>query len=328
MAIRFYVFWVIFGCFAIFPISALSGSVVVDFNHNGKSHSVSGRQMKSNAWIFNEGAKKTIKITTLDWPPYISENICRQGWVQQLTVAIFASRGHQVISTFYPWLRTINEAERGKADILYPEYFIERDAPSDIYPGTKRVDHLALSRPFPGGPVALMKRKGEYIKFKGNLLDLEGETIGVVRGYQNTPEFDRLMDQGFFKIIPARDDISNVKKLAKKRVNLIIGDPSVVRFAIAANESMADADKKKLLDGIETVKPVLQYNHLYYAVSRKTHKWRETLTTVNRALDEFEESGELVRIIRDTNAACGFVMDSLDLYGTEDTGHKNDQTGN
>jgi len=202
-------------------------------------------------------------------------------------------------------------------DILYPEYFIEPDAPSDIFPGTKRVDHLAISRPFPSGHIAFMKRKEESTVFKGDMSDLKGAKIGVVRGYQNTPEFDRLMDQGFFKIDAARDDITNAKKLMKKRVDLIIGDPSVVRFAIASDTSLTDDEKKECLNGIETVKPILRYNHLYYAVSKKPPQWKETLETVNRVLDEFEKSGEMERIIRDTNAACGFIMDSLDAYKAE-----------
>ena len=42
-------------------------------------------------------------------------------------------------------------AESGKADILYPEYFIENSAPSDVFKGTKRLEHLALSNKLPGG---------------------------------------------------------------------------------------------------------------------------------------------------------------------------------
>jgi len=97
-----------------------------------------------------------------------------------------------------PWARAIRMAESGLVDMLYPEYFIESTAPSDMYKGTNRVEHLVLSRKLPGGPIVFMKRKGETDQYRGNLLNLRNEKIGVVRGYQNTPEFDALMDMGFF----------------------------------------------------------------------------------------------------------------------------------
>ena len=139
-------------------------SLKVEYNYKGKNHIVLGKKISTGTYLYNKGAKKKIKITTLDWPPYIAENICRQGWVQQFTVAIFSSQGYEVTSTFYPWARTVKNAEKGDADILYPEYFIEKTAPSDVYKGTKRLQHLALSTKFPGGPISFMKRSGEKDK--------------------------------------------------------------------------------------------------------------------------------------------------------------------
>ncbi len=284
----------------------------VYFNYKDKSHSISGEKINDYTYIFNQGAQKKIKITTLDWQPYIGNTICKQGWVQQLTIAILASQGYEIISTFYPWARTIATAEAGNADILYPEYFIEPDAPSDIYKGSKRLDHLAISKKIPGGPIAFIKRKGEKDNYKGDLLNLKGAAIGVVRGYQNTPEFDNLMDQNFFNIDEVTDDFTNIKILVAKRVNLILGDPSVIRFSVL-NSDLNDDEKRQLLNSIEVVKPAIQYNHLYYAVSKKRPQWRQTLEMLNRTLIEFEKSGELFNIIRNTNVDCGYRMETLPL---------------
>ena len=158
-----------------------------------------------------------------------------------------------------------------------------------------------------------MKRTGENDKYQGKFENLKGEKIGVVRGYQNTPEFDTLMDQGFFKITKVKHDLMNAKMLVNHRLNLIIGDPSVIRYSAA----IADMDEKKrdnILHKLETVKPVIQYNHLYYAMSKKKPQWSQTREMLNKALSEFEANGEMFRIIQATNQRCGFDMETLEPY--------------
>lgn len=286
-----------------------SDRISVVFSHKDNRHTVLGRKIDSHTWIFNEGAKKRVRVTTLNWPPYIGQDICRQGWVQQFTIALLSSQGYEIVSTFFPWARSVGMAESGKADILYPEYYIEPSAPSDVFKGKKRSDHLAISKPIPGGPIAFMKRKGDRNYFRGSLQLLKNEKIGVVRGYQNTPEFDRLMDRGFFNIDLASDDLSNAKKLVAGRVNLIIGDPAAIRYSIFVSKALNPVEKCRLLSGIETVKPIIQYNPLYYAISKKTPHWEDLLKVINTAISTYEESGELTRIINDTNSECSFMME-------------------
>jgi polar amino acid transport system substrate-binding protein len=301
----------------IFLLYFFTGSVAnakspltVNFKYQGTSYSIPGEKINEYTYVFNKGGRKKIRITTLNWKPYIGEAICRQGWVQQLTIALLASQDYEIISTFYPWARTIAAAEEGNADILYPEYFIEPDAPSDVFKNTKRQDHLALSEKIPGGPIAFIKRKGEKDHYNGNLLNLKGDAIGVVRGYQNTPEFDSLMDQNFFTIDEVTDDLANIRMLMARRVNLIIGDPSVIYYSVE-NSDWPDDEKKIILNSIEIVKPPIQYNHLYYAISKKRPQWKQTLEMLNRTLKEFEKSGELYHIIETTNTHCGFEMETL-----------------
>jgi polar amino acid transport system substrate-binding protein len=281
----------------------------VEYAYQGEAYRVHGAPVNASTYRFNEGASKHIEIVTLDWPPYIGKDMCRQGWVQQLTVALLASQGYEIDSHFYPWARAVFQTESGAAALLYPEYYIEATAPSDVFSGSRRLDHLTLSKPFPGGPIAFMKRKGEADNYKGDLSNLHGTRIGVVQSYQNTPEFDRLMDKGFFKIDTAPDDFTNAKKLVVGRVDLILGDPGAIRWAVAHEAGLSLKEKHQLLDKLETVEPVLQYKHLYYAVSKKHPGWEALLAAINSALEEFESSGELHRIIQTSNADCGVETD-------------------
>ncbi|EAR62341.1 substrate-binding periplasmic protein [Neptuniibacter caesariensis] len=255
-----------------------------------------------NGYEFNPEGKKKITMVTLDWPPYIGTDVCHKGWAFQLAIAVLTSQNYAVTVRFLPWSRAVLEAEQGKADILFPEYFIEDTAPSDFMTDVPRKELLGLSRPFPGGNISFMKRRGEAVAFNGNLDSIKGMKIGVVRGYQNFPEFDAMMDAGAFKKFEAIDDLQLMKLLIGKRVDMVIGDPKVLRHTVA-HSKMPQITKNKILHNVEEVQPSLKYNPLYFAVSKNKPGWHLLLSDINIALHQFTRSGELHRIIKE-NSRC------------------------
>ena len=176
--------------------------------------------------------------------------------------------------------------DEGKMDILFPEYFIESSAPSDAVLGKKRRELLVLSN-----------------KFYGR--DLKGKIIGVVRGYQNTPEFDAMMDAKQFDIVEALDELQLVKLLVTKRVDLIIGDPSIFTYSVNYS-NLSNRNKQALLNSIEKIEPAIKYNHLYYAISNSYPNHHQLLDNINLALLEFKQSGKTNRFIE---ASSGCTLD-------------------
>lgn len=253
-------------------------------------HRVKGVKKSANTFIFNPQSKKVIKLATLDWPPYIGKDICKQGWVMQSAIAVLHHLGYRAEVSFYPWARSMKLVESGKADILFPEYFIGPEAPSDVFNGTRRLDHLVLSEKFGWGPIAFIKRKNYDLSHFTNLKSLVNEHIGVVRGYQNTPEFDRMMDMGSFKIIEALNDLHNVKLLLNHRVNLIIGDPTVIELDIK-NSDLPDKDKKTMLAQIEIVDPIVKMNALFFAISKQSKYIDIMPMQLNQAISAFKKQG-------------------------------------
>lgn len=254
------------------------------------SHVVKGSKSSRNTFLFNPGAKKVIRLATLDWPPYIDKNMCKQGWVMQSTIALLHHLGYGAVVTFYPWARAVNVVESGKGDILFPEYHIGPEAPSDVYNGTRRLDHLIMSDSFGWGPIAFLKRKDDDIVNSVNLKSIVNEQIGVVRGYQNTPEFDRMMDIGSFKIIEALNDFHNVKLLLNHRVNLIVGDPLVIEADIRRAD-FPDKEKKAMLEQIEVVEPIMQMNALFFAISKKSQFAKVLPMEINQGIATFKKQG-------------------------------------
>ncbi len=270
--------------------------LTVTYESNGEQYTFEGIKTPKG-YRFNADSNKVINLATLNWPPYISEGVCNKGWVFQFAVAILVSKGYQVNIHFYPWARSVMLVERGQMDILFPEYFIESSAPSDAMIGKNRRELLVLSNKFPGGELSLLKIKDDPFDFKGNLANLKGKVIGVVRGYQNTPEFDAMMDSKQFLTVEAVDELQLVKLLVAKRVDLIIGDPRVFNYSVNYS-NLSNRNKQALLDSIERVEPALKYNHLYFAISNKYETWHQLLNDINLAILEFQQNGETDRFIK------------------------------
>ncbi len=272
------------------------------------THTVKGVRDNEHTFLYNSSAKKQLKLATLDWPPYIDKDGCRQGWVMQSTIALLHHLGYGATVTFYPWARAVKQVESGKADILFPEYFIDPQAPSDVYQGTRRLDHLVLSDSFGWGPIAFIKRKDHQLANAADLSALSNEWIGVVRGYQNTPEFDRLMDLGSFKIVEALNDFNNLKLLLNRRVNLIVGDPLVIEADVKKSDLSAK-EKAAMLAQIEVVEPILQMNALYFAIAKKS-KYADVLSIeLNQAIASFDKQGVLSEIQFQVGRRCQTLKD-------------------
>ncbi|MBQ4835978.1 MULTISPECIES: substrate-binding periplasmic protein [Pseudoalteromonas] len=283
--------------------SPTSASLQVGFFKSGQYQMIVGTPHE-NGYLFSKNpTKEQLHLVTLDWPPYIGDQLCNKGWVFQFTISLLVDQGYPVYVEFLPWARAVKAAESGRADILFPEYFIEDASPSDNYEGKTRRELLALSNAYPGGEIGFIKRRGERDSFEGNLNALKGTTIGVVRGYQNTPEFDAMMDNGEFVIVKAVDDLQLVKLLVGKRVDLIIGDPKVLRFTVSYS-NLSKSEKVTLLRALEDVQPALRYNNLFFALSKKKPRWRQVLNDINKGLYIFNNSGETERIIEMGSSEC------------------------
>jgi len=282
-----------------------AAEIPITYQSSGNNIMLHGEPYKSGTLYKANNSKQTLHIATLDWPPYIGDKLCNKGWVYQFAVSLLNSQGYSVHIEFLPWARAVRNVELGKADILMPEYFIEDTAPSDYVLGKTRSDLLGLSNSFKGGEIAFLKRKHEADRFSGNLKSLKGQRIGVVRGYQNTPEFDAMMDNNEFQIMHSVDDLQLVQLLVAKRVDLIIGDPTVLKFSVQYS-SLSHSQKQFLLNSIEEESIPLQNNPLYFAISKLSHNWLGVLEDINKGLYKFNNSGETQRLIDSLNSECGY----------------------
>lgn len=233
---------------------------------------------------------RIVRLATLEWPPYISREQRDHGFVYRIAVEAFRAAGWQAEIRFYPWARALELIRSGVMDGLFPEYY-----------DRSREQNFVYSLPFPGGPVGLMKRRGTRFRYRTDpvkdperaLRGFQSAVIGVVRGYVNTPEFDRAT---YLTKEDVATDLQNLQKLLAGRVDLIFIDKFVAGYLLVTRLPHA-------VNEVEFLQPPLAYKPLYIAFSRRKPGFQIRVDAFNLGLRLLQQSGRLRKIVEE----AGFV---------------------
>ena len=92
------------------------------------------------------------------------------------------------------------------------------------YEGASRISKkVQYSDPFTEEKIVFFYRKDKPVKDWATLTDLKGYKIGVSRGYTYTDEFWGLNKKGVLNFDVANNDLANIKKLARGRIDVFPG---------------------------------------------------------------------------------------------------------
>jgi polar amino acid transport system substrate-binding protein len=224
--------------------------------------------------------RPVVRLATLEWEPYIGEQLPQQGYTAVLVREAFKDQGWDVKIEFYPWARALHLARTGEVDGLMPEYF-----------NSSRKNEFQYSFPFRGGPLVLYKRKDDAIRFSTDPLTdqdralraLKAKRFGVVRGYLNTPIFDAAH---YLPKEEAGDDATNLRKLVYKRIDLAVIDQRVA-------EHLIRTQYPDYASRLEPMQPALAENPLYIAFSLKAPNHAAARTAFDRGLARMKKDGRI-----------------------------------
>ncbi|PWF54701.1 substrate-binding periplasmic protein [Massilia glaciei] len=165
------------------------------------------------------GDEKTIRLTSLDWPPYSGAELKQRGATTAVVRAALAAMGYKLEVKFFPWSRAVALVNQ-PSDFI--GYFPEYTSP-------KIADKFLLSSPIGSGPLGFAQIRKHPVQWK-TLDDLQAYRIGVVQDYVNADEFDRRIADGRQMVDVARNDTQNLLKLASGRIPLAVIDQRVFEF--------------------------------------------------------------------------------------------------
>jgi len=192
---------------------------------------------------------ETLRLTTLDWPPYTGADLPGQGTTTETVRKAAQAAGMSLEVEVLPWARAVNEGLNGSAVGYFPEY-----------DGEEVRANCHLSAPIGSGPVGLAETVSSPISWE-SLADLERLTIGVVAGYQNEPAFDAAVADGRIRVEPAVSDEINIRKLAAGRIDAIVVDSNVFAHLVAAEEP-------RVREAVRMDERLLAENDLYVCFRR------------------------------------------------------------
>lgn len=220
-------------------------------------------------------AGEPLKIASLEWEPYIGPKMEGGGYVAEIMNEAFKKSGKAIQIDYLPWARAVKMAKDGEYAGYMPEYYSE-DLKKDFI----------LSAPFPGGPLGLFKKKTKNIQFK-KIDDLKPYSIGVVRGYVNTAEFDAA---AYLKKEEAKDDLTNFRKLSADRIDLVVCDKYVGEHILKAELGAAAAE-------IEFMEPPLENKDLYLCISKALPDGQKIIDDFNSVIKQMTDDGSIKKIM-------------------------------
>lgn len=158
-------------------------------------------------------------LLTLDWPPYTSLSEPGGGDITLRVNQAFKAIGDTTRIGYFTWHRVL---QLPRTDRRFAGTF-------PMYYSAEREERCYFSDPIGESPVGLAENKASPIHWQATE-DLKNYRIGVVRGYVNTPDFDRLMAKGTIKAVPAETDKDNLKNLLSGKVQAAVIDPNVLHY--------------------------------------------------------------------------------------------------
>lgn len=163
---------------------------------------------------------KTIKIATLEWPPYTCEKCEGGGITTKILRQHFKKHGIEATFTFFPWARASKLVVNGSFDALWP-----------CWP--KEVEELKLfqSKQIFSSPMSFVGHKDNVNKVK-KLQDLENYNLGSVVGYGYNNDFKIVFKNSKKGVQEVLNDQMNIEKLIARRVDFIAIDLINLRYLL------------------------------------------------------------------------------------------------
>ncbi len=225
-----------------------------------------------------ESADKIVTLANIEYPPFAGEKLKNGGFLSEIQTEAFKRSGYTVNYEWVPWARGLKGAKRGVYDGLCVAWY-----------RPEREEWFIFSNPLPASEIVFFKRRGVDILFDGDYTKLQPYSIGVVRGYANPPEFDKV--KHMLKVEEVPKDSVNIKKLIRGRLDLILVDKYLAQYIIST-------EMIGFSDAVEPIKPVLKKDINYIMFSKKADGVKEKVDAFNKGLEELEKEGTVEEILR------------------------------
>lgn len=222
------------------------------------------------------GAAETITLATTDWPPHYSPSLESDGYFSEISREAFKRGGYELNIEFVPWKRAIEGGKKG-----------DYDGVMGLVYSSERAHKMEFTKPIRAVNLVLIKRADSNIPDNySSYQELTSYTVGVPRGYILPKEFE----QAGFKFEFADGDELNLRKILKRRVDLIIDYGEVVYYFLNTKYPENRGELK-------TLSPPLEVSPLYVTISKQRTRSKEIVAAFNQGLESMQADGTYEAIL-------------------------------
>ncbi|MBP2301847.1 polar amino acid transport system substrate-binding protein [Azospirillum picis] len=162
------------------------------------------------------------------FPPYnFTLRGKRTGMDTEIVEALLKEIGVYPVHRPMTWPEVVRAHDKNEVDVAF-----------QFFTSPRRLERGHLIGPYRVGATVLMVRSDSTIGYTG-IEDLRGLRIGVVEGFEYTPEFDR---SELFEKVDSSSNVVSFRRLLLGRVDAIAGDLQVLTY-LAENEGRTGSVK-------------------------------------------------------------------------------------
>ncbi len=217
-------------------------------------------------------ASDVVRITTGEWPPYMSQELKNFGLVNHIVAQSFALEGVKVEWAWLPWKRAMKDAKTGKA-VATSFWFKTEERKKDFY----------FSEPLVSSEYVFFHLKGYAFDWK-TMDDLKGKTIVAEIAADQGKDFMDAEKTGKINVIRTKKDYLGIHMLLKKRANLFVGNIENTFFLMRKNFT---PEQGRLI----TFHPApVRSEPGYLLFSKKASNGQSMLKLFNRGLKKLKDS--------------------------------------
>lgn len=230
---------------------------------------------------------KEIKLSTLNWEPYVGEKLVSEGIMSEIVRAALNKEGYSLKLEFYPWARALLESEKASAGI---------DGTLGAYYDKLKEEKYVFSDPIFDSPVGLYIRKVDKSKINYKVekdlnktyARMKNLSFGIVRSYVNEEKFDA---NKTLNKKETNSDENNIKKLLAGRIDTIFIDKYVALHLFDINSEIR-AGKSQLM----FLTPPIHVHKLFIIWSKAAADYKLKVKMFNDGLKKLKNSGEFKKI--------------------------------
>lgn len=236
-----------------------------------------------------------------NYPPYsyVENDEAKGIYVEALTRAFSRMEAYEVTIIAEPWKRSLEMLEQGKHFALFPPYYRPTARPFMDYSEPILEEKVVV---FLNASIADKRQLNSWP------VDFHGMKIGRNPGYtiSQNEEFLEAVRSGHITLEDAKDNRSNILKLAMGRVDAYVNDRLSILWEVSRLKKSGEYDEggrhEEIVEGITLS---VEQGYLGFTNQDKgvfTYK-DNFITTFNTIISDMKEKGEIKKIISDSYIA-------------------------